>query len=445
MEQSINVIDQQQFQENFLAQPANRLLQNAISQSPYREVAVNRRLASKLDHTFSHHLGDWEVTHQKKTGRCWMFAGLNLLRVGTMQQLGLKNFEFSQCYLFFWDKFERSNYLLEAILETANRDIDDRTVNFLLSRPIEDGGQWHMFVNLVNKYGLVPKSFMPETISSSDSIRMNEIIALKIRETASAIRKQFDGGRDRDWIRAHIKQPALQIIYNILSVHLGSPPEIIDWQWRDDQGEFHRDGETTPQEFVQKYTTVDVNNYVCLVNDSRASSPLGQAYSVEFLGNVIEADPVIYLNVDLSLMKSASMDTIIKGEPVWFGCDAGKLLHRSGGIWDANMYEVQEMYDVGAKLDRSDRLLYQDSLMTHAMLFTGVDVVDDYPRRWRVENSWGDDGGEKGFYLMQDNWFDEYMYEVAIHKDRLPKEIVDIGLQKPTPLPPWDPMGALAF
>jgi bleomycin hydrolase len=431
-------------QAAFDARPANRIAQNAVTQVSADDVALNRRIVTTTDHTFSHLLDDWAVTNQKNSGRCWLFAGLNLLRVSAMRKMGLKDFEFSQAYLFFWDKVERANYFLEAIIDTADRPVDDRTVAFLLDRPLEDGGQWNMFVNLVKKHGLVPKAVMPETESSSNTRRMNSIAVAKLREGARTLRHLHARGATAHDLRA-AKEEILTVVYRILSIHLGTPPAAFDWQWNDKDRVFHRDGTLTPREFAARYVDLPLDDYVCLVHDPRATSPYGRTFTVEYLGNVVGGAIVTYLNVPITVMKDIAMRTIMDGEPVWFGCDSGKQLRRDLGIWDAHTFDYEALYDTTFALDKADRLLYHQTLMTHAMLFTGVDVVDGRPRRWRVENSWGaDNTGRKGFFVINDSWFDEYMFEIAARRDYLPAELRDALDQEPIVLPAWDPMGALA-
>jgi bleomycin hydrolase len=138
------------------------------------------------------------------------------------------------------------------------------------------------------------------------------------------------------------------------------------------------------------------------------------------------------------------MDTLLDGEPVWFGCDTGQMANGHLGVWDARLYDYDAVYDTETTLTKSDRLLHHASLMTHAMLFTGVDVVDGVARRWRVENSWGDTRADKGFWTMNDNWFAEHVFEVAVRRDRLPDDLQAALDEDPIVLPAWDPMGALA-
>ncbi len=425
--------------KQFGEEPGYRRIQNAVAQVSVDDVALDRDIVVRTDRSVSHLLDDWKVTNQKRSGRCWLFAGLNLLRVGAAKKMNLTDFEFSQNHTMFWDKLERANYFLEAIIETADRDADDRTVSCLFETVIDDGGQWNMFAAIVAKHGLVPKSAMPETESSSNSGRMNVALRAVLREGAKILR-----GLDGDQQRRERKRDILAVVHRVLSIHLGTPPESLFWQWTDKDRKFHRDGELTPVEFVEKYVTLPFEDYVCLVDDPRPSSPRGATLTVEFHGNVIGAPPVTYLNVDIDTMKELAAKAIVGGEPVWFGCDVGPMMRRDLGIWDAKLYDLEGVYDTAFRLDKADRLIYRESLMTHAMLFTGVDLVDDVTRRWRVENSWGEDTGTDGFFTMNDNWFDEYVFEVAVRRDLLsPEHQAALG-QPPVVLPAWDPMGALA-
>lgn len=435
--------------DQFSEHPTAQLMQNAVTQNGIDDIALKRDVITRIDHTFSHLLDDWSVTNQKRSGRCWMFAGLNVFRPAAMKAMNLKEFEFSQNFTLFWDKLERANFFLEAIIDTADREVDDRTVAWLLEHPLDDGGQWNMFVNVVKKHGLVPKSMMPESQSSSNTQRMNNMVIAKLREGAMQLRSIGESSQEdaTDQMRV-AKQELLETVYRILSIHLGTPPASFDWQWNDKDKKFSRDGEMTPQGFAQKYGSQTLDEFICLVHDPRSTSPTGRTYTVEHLGNVVGGDIVRYLNVDIETMKQAAMETILAGEPVWMGCDVGKMMRRDLGIWDAQLFDFEGVYDTRFGMNKAERLIYHQTVMTHAMLFTGVDVVETTegprPRRWRVENSWGDDNGEKGFYVMNDSWFDQYMFEIATHQKYLPQELMDAWQQEPIPLPPWDPMGALA-
>jgi bleomycin hydrolase len=438
---TLTATDLDLFRKDFAASPAYRLAQNAVTRVTVDDVAIDREIINSTSHSTSTVLDDWKVTDQQHSGRCWLFAGLNLLRVGAMRAMGLKDFEFSQNYAMFWDKVERANYFLEAIIETADRDVDDRTVAHLLDAVADDGGQWNMFVAIVNKHGLVPKAVMPETQSSANTGRMNSVLRTLLRQGARSVRDA--AARGADAARAE-KADVLRVVYRVLCIHLGTPPDRFDWQWTDSDREFHRDGVLTPQDFAAKYVQLPVNDYVCLVHDPRPSNPAGRTYTVQYLGNVVGAPPVIYLNVDMSMIKEIAAATLQAGEPVWFGCDVSKMMSSEYGVWDARLYDLPSVYDTPFALGKADRLIWHESRMTHAMLFTGVDLAGGAPRRWRVENSWGTAKGRDGFYTMNDSWFDEYVFEISARREALTEALQQALDAEPTVLPAWDPMGALA-
>lgn len=433
-----------QFAKAFDADPTARLLQNAVTVTPVDEVALDRRVVTGIDHSVSHLLDDWAATSQDKSGRCWLFAGTNLLRVGAAKKLGVKDFEFSQNHLLFWDKLEKAtNHWLESIIATADLDVDDRTVAHLLSTPSEDGGQWNMFVALVLKHGLVPKSAMPETKSSGHTRSMNRDLATVLRQGARDLRAAAAAGAGPDEL-GDAKEQVPATVHRLLAIHLGTPPESFVWQWQDTDKGFHRDGTMTPLEFAEAYVTIPLESYVCLVNDPRSSSPYGRTFTVEHLGNVVGAPPVTYLNVEADVMKRLASEAIVGGEPVWFGCDTGQMSHTELGLWDAALFDRAAVYGTAPDLPKADRLVHHESMMTHAMLFTGVDLLDGRPRRWRVENSWGTEKGDKGFMTINDNWFAEHVFEIAVRRDVLPDDLRAALDADPVVLPAWDPMGALA-
>ncbi len=442
MDGTLTAGDLELLRKDFSASPAYRMAQNAVTRVAVDDVAISRDIVNGTDHSLSTLLDDWKVTNQERSGRCWLFAGLNLLRVGAMKKMGLKDFEFSQNYVMFWDKIERANYFLEAIIETSGRDIDDRTVAYLLSEVAGDGGQWNMFAAVVGKHGLVPKSVMPETQSSSNTGRMNSVLRNLLRQGAKSVRAAAaDGGAEA--ARAE-KADILRVIFRVLSIHLGTPPDRFDWQWTDKDRDSTGTGCSPRRSSRRSTCELPVSEYVCLVHDPRPSSPIGRTFTVEYLGNVTGAPPVIYLNVDMQLIKDIAARTLQAGEPVWFGCDVGKMMSTDYGIWDAALYDLPSVYDTSFTLDKADRLIYHESAMTHAMLFTGVDVLDGVPRRWRVENSWGPEKGKDGFYTMNDSWFDQYVFEIAARRDELPETLREALDTPPIVLPAWDPMGALA-
>lgn len=416
---------------------------NAVTRTSVDEVAVDRGRLLGVQLSMSNRLDNWEAADQKRSGRCWLFAALNLLRADARKKLGVKNFEFSQNHAMYWDKLERANYFLEDMIAVAGSSADERIPMFLLGNVLDDGGQWNMEVAVFEKHGVVPKSLMPETESSSNTSRMNASLRTLLRKGARLLRDAVAAGAD-DGALDELKQSILRDTHRVLTIHLGVPPQSFDWRWNDDDGAFHDGGTLTPREFLDEYTEIALGDYVCLVDDPRAEHEKGRALTVAHLGNVVGGDPVLYLNTDPETMKRIAAETIVAGEPVWFGCDVDPQMEGTQGIWSADLIDYSAVYGVDLSTTKEERVRYGDSAMTHAMLFTGVDLVDGAPRRWRVENSWGTEKFDKGFCTMDDSWFDEYVFEVVVRKDRLPAELRAALTQPPIVLDPWDPMGALA-
>lgn len=302
-----------------------------------------------------------------------------------------------------------------------------------------------MFVNLVEKYGVIPKSAMPETFHSSNTGVMNQLLVAKLREYASLLRRHHEQGDTIEKLRV-AKEEMLKEMYAFLCIFFGEPPAPFTFEIRDKEKGFHRMENITPLDFYHRMIEMDLGEYISIINAPTSDKPYGRTFTVRFLGNVKEGKDVIYLNTDIDTMKSLAIAQLKDNEPVWFGCDVGKMMDRDLGILDAQLYRYDLALDIPFGLTKAERLDYRESCMTHAMVFTGVNLLEDgKPNRWKVENSWGDERGQKGYYVMSDPWFDEYMYQVVVHKKYLSDELKKALEQKPIELPPWDPMGSLAL
>ncbi len=433
------------YRKAFEADPRNRAALNAVTKTSVKNVAMNRQAVVRSNHTYSHTVKTGASTSQNSSGRCWMFAGLNLFRMRAATSMNLEDFELSQNYTMFWDKLEKSNYFLESIMKTLDLPTGDRLISWLVSSPIQDGGQWDMFVNLIRKYGLVPKEVMPETESSSATGQMNDRITWKLREYATRLRASHAAGASTAELELQ-KQTMLDEVYRMLCIHLGEPPQEFMWQWRDKDKEFHRDGVLTPQQFLEKHCPIVLEEKVCLIHCPQNTKQYNTLYTIDFLGNVVGGEEIRYINVEISLLKEATVKMIKEGRPVWFGCDVGKTFDRDLGIMDLELFDFKGIYGLDFGMDKAQQLDYGQSLMTHAMVLTGVDL-DDYgnPLKWRVENSWGDKGGDKGFMMMTDAWFDQYLYEVVVDREFVDEATLSLLNGEATSLPPWDPMGSLAI
>ncbi|KAJ2451884.1 bleomycin hydrolase [Coemansia sp. RSA 2336] len=430
------------YQDEFNASIRNRLATLTLSREAYSNGLENRYVTLQHPAVFSHKLKiSPPITNQKSSGRCWIFACLNMLRLKMMEEYKLEELELSQPFVFFYDKLEKSNWFLENVLSTLDEELDGRVLQYLLTDPINDGGQFDMIVALLEKYGVVPKEAYPETFHTSNSREMDTLITSRLREFAKQLRQAHADGCGVDALRQR-KQGMLEQVHRIMTVSLGQPPEKVTWAFYDKDKNFHEFRDLTPQEFYRKHVKVDCTRLVSLINDPR--NEYMRKYTVQYLGNVAEAGGVRYVNLSIDDIKQLASRTIQAGRPVWFGCDVGKCFARGVGLLDPQAVDLKAGFDVKDGMSKADRLRYGESAMTHAMLLTGVHVEDGRVVRWRVENSWGEASGVKGYLTLTDEWFSEFVYQIVLDKGDLPQRIVDVLDQDAVVLPPWDPMGALA-
>jgi len=445
MSKNISINQVKKYQKEFESCSHCKISMNALTRSKLDNVTMDWDSFRTIDHNYSnvvkHEMP--KVTNQKGSGRCWGFAALNLMRIELAKKYDLQGFEFSQSYFMFFDKLEKSNYFLENILSTLDLEFNSRLIMHLLDSPIQDGGQWDMFVNLMEKYGIVPQSVMPETVHTSMSRPMNVLITRTLRKFASILRIEYSNGASLKDLRK-IKIDMMSSIYKMLCNFIGQPPTSFDWEARTKKKKFIRHQNITPLEFYNKMLGMSLKDKVCLIHCPMSDKKYNKLYTVNYLGNVVEGQIIQYLNVPIEELKKAAIKSIKSDEAVWFGCDVGKMFHRDLGVMINNLYDYESFFGVDSNMDKATKLEYGDSQMTHAMLFTGVNLIKNKPTKWRVENSWGIKGGDKGYFLMSDDWFDEYNYEVVVDKKYLSKKILKLFSQKPIKLEPWDPMGALA-
>ncbi|HEM2556986.1 TPA: aminopeptidase C [Streptococcus suis] len=429
---------------NYLANPSLQATENAVSHNGLLKSSETRQSAIDNDYVFSIDLTKDAVSNQKASGRCWMFAALNTFRHKLISDFKLENFELSQAHTFFWDKYEKSNWFLEQIIATADQEIGSRKVKFLLDTPQQDGGQWEMVVALFEKYGVVPKSVYPESISSSASRELNQYLNKLLRQDAQILRDLLAKGASSKEVQIQ-KENLLQEIFNFLAVNLGLPPRSFDFAYRDKDNVYHRNTNVTPQAFYEKYVGLKLSDYVSIINAPTTDKPYNKSYTVELLGNVVGAPAVRYLNVEMNRFKELAIAQLKAGESVWFGSDVGQSSNRQTGIMATNTYDFSSGLGIHFHQDKAGRLDYSESLMTHAMVLTGVDLDDnEQPLKWKVENSWGDKVGDKGYFVASDSWMDEYTYQIVVRKEFLTQEELAAYQAQPQVLAPWDPMGALA-
>ena len=375
----MNSLDQQftdKLYANYEANMKYAAIENAVSHNGLLTSLEKRNSAAENNPVFSIDLTKDKVSNQKASGRCWMFAALNTFRHKMIAGFQLEEFELSQAHTFFWDKYEKSNWFLEQVLATADQELTSRKVKFLLDTPQQDGGQWDMVVALFEKYGVVPKSVYPESISSSNSRELNQYLNKLLRQDAQILRDLVTSGADAAAAQEK-KEELLQEIFNFLAMTLGLPPRTFDFAYRDKDNNFHGESGLTPQAFYKKYVDIKLDDYVSIINAPTADKPYGKSYTVEMLGNVVGARDVRYLNVDMNRLKELAIAQMQAGETVWFGSDVGQSSNRKAGVMVNNMYDFTSSMDIELTQDKAGRLDYSESLMTHAMVLTGCDLDEN--------------------------------------------------------------------
>ena len=429
-----------QLYANYEANVKYAALENAVTHNGIHASLETRKSAVEHTPVFSLDLTKDKVTNQKASGRCWMFAALNTFRHKMISSFQLEDFELSQAHTFFWDKYEKSNWFLEQVIATADQELTSRKVAFLLQTPQQDGGQWDMMVAIFDKYGIVPKAVYPESQASSSSRELNKYLNKLLRQDAEILRYTIEQDGD---VQA-VKEELLQEVFNFLAVTLGLPPQNFEFAFRNKDNEYKK-FVGTPKEFYNEYVGIDLNNYVSVINAPTADKPYNKSYTVEFLGNVVGGKEVKHLNVEMYRFKKLAIAQMQAGETVWFGCDVGQESNRSAGLLTMDSYDFKSSLDIEFTQSKAGRLDYGESLMTHAMVLAGVDLdADGNSTKWKVENSWGKDAGQKGYFVASDEWMDEYTYQIVVRKDLLSEDELAAYEAKPQVLLPWDPMGALA-
>ena len=414
----------------------SRAIMNAVTGTDLKRLTLNRELVNRHNDIFSMKIKTEGITDQKSTGRCWMFAGFNIMRPVVIKKYNLKSFEFSQNYLFFYDKLEKANLFLENMIATADKDLTDRLLQKYLESPVADGGWWNYFTALIDKYGAVPKEAMTETVNSEKSRNMNYIIDNMLRTDAVTLRKMVNDKRKSKDIQAK-KEEMLADVYRLLVYNLGRPPREFTWKYCDKDENIVRK-QYTPRQFFDEVVDVNLDDYVMIFD--HAMHPYNKYYKMEYCRNIFESPDMDFINLDIDKIKELTLAAVLDSVPVWFAADVGHYMEREHGIMAVDIFDYETLLNIDLTLSKKDRLLTRTVSPTHGMVFTGVDIVDEKPVKWLVENSWGTDYGKEGRWSMYDNWFDDYVLTIVLPKERLPKDILKLLQTKPTLLPPWDPM-----
>ncbi len=427
----------EKFSSEFNSDESSKALQNAISSNDIKKLALNRENLGKVDTYFKYKVENNGITNQKSSGRCWLFTGLNVLRPYAVKNMNVNDFKFSQSYIFFYDQLEKANLFLEGIIDTRTKPLDDKRVEWLLKHPIGDGGQWTGLVDLAGKYGVVPEDVMPESYNANNTRMMSKLLSRNLKADAMEIRKMAADGKSEDEIRNQ-KQAMLADVYRVLALTLGEPPAKFKWRYKDKDGKLMPYEEYTPKSFYDKWVKVDLHDYVMFMNDP--SRPYYKLYEIDYDRHMYEGGNWKYINLPADEIKPFALASIKGGEAMYFSCDVGKQLDIERGYLDVNNYDYSGLFSVNFDMNKTQRIQTFASGSTHGMTLLGADVDENgKTTKWLLENSWGMKG-YKGYLIMTDKWFDEYMFRVVVNKKYVSEKVLKILQSEPVLLPPWDPM-----
>jgi len=417
----------------------DKLMTDIIGNEDIKKIALNRERYIEHNTLVNHRLETGDITNQKSSGRCWMFAGFNVLRPQVIKKYDLKQFEFSQNYLMFYDKLEKSNNFLQYMIDFADRPLDDRELRIVIDNPLGDGGWWTYFTGLIMKYGVVPKEAMPETHNSSSTGMMNSLITLKLDQFGLELRKMVRDGLPEKEVLDR-KEAMLADIYRMLVINLGRPPQEFTWRYEtsDSAGIVTHPDKFTPLEFYEEVIDVDLEKYVALFN--YPGKDYFENYSLRLSRNIYDRPDLVVLNVPIDSLRNYALASVLDSTPVWFACDVGKENYGQDGIMALDIYNYEKIYDMQFDLPKADLIHMELITPNHAMAFMGVDTTGGRAVKWLVENSWGDKRGDKGKWYMYNDWFDRYMFGVIIDEKYLSEDLQGLSKKTPKELPPWDPM-----
>lgn len=473
------------FKDN-LDKNKSKKVSNILNNKSILQASYNSKTYNSISHNFEVDLIGLPVENQKKSGRCWLFAATNLLREQIAKKLNLEDFSLSNAYLAFWDKVERCNFFFEAIIKNIDKEVTDRLVQHFLNLGLEDGGQWDMAVNLINKYGIVPNSAMHDHYHAGDSQQINYLLNWKLRDGAAILRSQKDKSIEN---LNSVKEKLMLEIFKILETFYGTPPQKFNFEYtvelkqqseyansyKDLSRKYIVDKNLTPLEFYAKYIDTKIDEYVSIIHAPQHNKVMNQKYDFEYLNNVVEGKKITHINLEYPLFSYLIANELNNKRPVWFGSDVSWYFDRENGFWDDRTFEVDKLLDTNLEIEKGLMLSYKISCMTHAMLLMGVNLNSDklndisnkidsnainYEQfknemnnleidRWKVENSWGTSIGDWGYYVISDSWFNKYVYQAVIKKDELQKTLklfFDSNYDniETTTLEPWDEIGTLA-
>lgn len=425
----------EKLKKEFHSRKDAEIIARAIQKNGIKAASEDPTASERLHRAFSYEIKTGKPTNQRHSGRCWSFAALNTLRHKFATKYKFKDFELSQNYLFFWDRIERANMFFQKIIATADKPLHDRTVDFYLSFALNDGGQWDNAASIIEKYGVVPEYVMPDTHNTKDTSDVAEVFDSLMRKDAIELRVMVQTNASATELQ-EAQERMMGDVYKIAAYSFGEPPAKFDLEYRDDDKKFHQVLGLTPLKFYHEYFDTNLSDYVVVTN--APDHEMDRSYLMPAQDSVVDSLPIKFVNVPFAELQEGAIKQLQAGETVWVGNDVLQQMDRKRGLMDAKLYHREELLDVDFVMDKKHRLETKQAVVSHAMTLTGFDMVNDQPTRWKIENSWGKDNGDNGYFVMTQDWFEEYTYEAVINKKYLSDRVKKVAASEPVTLPAWD-------
>lgn len=425
----------EKLKKEFHSRKDAEIIARAIQKNGIKAASEDPTASERLHRAFSYEIKTGKPTNQRHSGRCWSFAALNTLRHKFATKYKFKDFELSQNYLFFWDRIERANMFFQKIIATADKPLHDRTVDFYLSFALNDGGQWANAASIIEKYGVVPEYVMPDTHNTKDTSDVAEVFDSLMRKDAIELRAMVQTNASATELQ-EAQERMMGDVYKVAAYSFGEPPAKFDLEYRDDDKKFHQVLGLTPLKFYHEYFDTNLSDYVVVTN--APDHEMDRSYLMPAQDSVVDGLPIKFVNVPFAELQEGAIKQLQAGETVWVGNDVLQQIDRKRGLMDAKLYHREELLDVDFVMDKKHRLETKQAVVSHAMTLTGFDMVNDQPTRWKIENSWGKDNGDNGYFVMTQDWFEEYTYEAVINKKYLSDRVKKVAASEPVTLPAWD-------
>ena len=441
------------FRKGYNKDTINSLLENGISENTVESLFLERDIIQKYNYIFSKKINTQDITNQLSSGRCWLFSFTNILRPDLIEKYNLpKSFTLSNNHLFFYDKLEKCNYFIDNVLATLDKEFDSELIQYLIKDPISDGGNWHMAINLINKYGILPESNMRESYQSENTEYLNYFLKDNMIIYMNKIRNKYLKLGTKIFLKKNVsklKEEILSHVYTILCYFLGKPVTHFDWSYYDTKNKYKIKRNLTPLKFYNNIMDFDPDEYVICINYPIDKYPFNKIYNVKYCNNMSNGRKTEMINLPIEKLIKYCKKSIDNKEGVWFGSDVGKYYYDWAGILDTNIYNFENLYDSNM-LTKSEQLLYKQSEPSHAMVIIGYDENNKKITKWLVENSWGEDDGDddnEGYLRMSNNWFKKYVYSIVVKKKCLSPKVLKIFKNKKNyiDVEPWGYIGCDAL